>query len=336
MRHLTYFRGSVEVRPPLNPAACRNRRRRTCKLDSVVCLPANSSQAILHQRFHIRHQCGVRRSPGSIPAQLDQCDGMAGMMELDGRPVTPDELAGLGLYNYGHFTTMRVDHGRVRGLSLHIRRLVNDCRTLFDTDIDPETIRKLVERSSAHSSVVVRVTVFAPGLELDRLGWPVQPHILVTTRPAADHELPPLRLRSIRYQRELPQVKHVSLFGSIYHRRRAQLDGFDDAVFVDGRSRICEGPTWNIAFVDGDRLVWPEAECLPGVTMALLKALGQPELTIAEVDLRSIGAMRAAFVTNAAVGVRPVQLIDHSHYDPDSDLIRDLRNTYLAIPGENL
>ena len=33
-------------------------------------------------------------------------------MELDGRSVTADELARLALYNYGHFTTMRVDAGR--------------------------------------------------------------------------------------------------------------------------------------------------------------------------------------------------------------------------------
>src|SRR6266540_2864338 len=45
-------------------------------------------------------------------------------MELDGRPVDPAELATLALYNYGHFTSMRVDAGRVRGLTLHLDRLV--------------------------------------------------------------------------------------------------------------------------------------------------------------------------------------------------------------------
>ncbi len=38
------------------------------------------------------------------------------MIELDDRSVTADELARPALYNYGgHFTTMRLDAGRVRG-----------------------------------------------------------------------------------------------------------------------------------------------------------------------------------------------------------------------------
>lgn len=68
------------------------------------------------------------------------------MIELDGRPVTADDLASLALYNYGHFTSMLVSDGRVRGLSFHLRRLVNDCRTLFATDLDRSTVRKLVRR----------------------------------------------------------------------------------------------------------------------------------------------------------------------------------------------
>lgn len=57
------------------------------------------------------------------------------MIELDGRPVDPARLAALALYNYGHFTSMRVDEGRVRGLSLHLQRLVRDCSALYDADL---------------------------------------------------------------------------------------------------------------------------------------------------------------------------------------------------------
>jgi branched-subunit amino acid aminotransferase/4-amino-4-deoxychorismate lyase len=184
--------------------------------------------------------------------------------------------------------------------------------------------------------VVVRVTVFAPELEPGGPAQAVRPSILVTTRPQADRGLPPLRLRSARYQRDIPHVKHVGLCGTRYHRRAAQLAGADDVLFVDDRGGICEGATWNIGFADGDRLVWPDARCLPGVTMGLLKSLDAPASTTAGVNLASAAAMGAAFVTNAVVGVRPVQLIDDVRYDPGAEVLRQLREAYLAIPGEDL
>jgi hypothetical protein len=46
--------------------------------------------------------------------------------------------------------------------------------------------------------------------------------------------------------------------------------------------------------------------------------------------------MWAAFVTNAAVGVRSVRFIDDVRYDPDAELIRDLSEAYAGVPGEDL
>ncbi|MEV0730501.1 hypothetical protein [Polymorphospora sp. NPDC050346] len=37
-------------------------------------------------------------------------------MELDGVSVTVDDLSVLALVNYGHFTSMRIEGNRVRGL----------------------------------------------------------------------------------------------------------------------------------------------------------------------------------------------------------------------------
>ncbi|MGH3852057.1 MAG: aminotransferase class IV [Pseudonocardiaceae bacterium] len=44
------------------------------------------------------------------------------------------QLEALALTNYGHFTSMRVDEQRVRGLSHHLERLSRDCRRVFDAD----------------------------------------------------------------------------------------------------------------------------------------------------------------------------------------------------------
>jgi branched-subunit amino acid aminotransferase/4-amino-4-deoxychorismate lyase len=257
------------------------------------------------------------------------------MIELDGRPVTTEELAGLSLYNYGHFTSMRIDDGRVRGLSLHLQRLVHDCSVLFDADLDINAVRAFVRRVDAQGSVVVRVTVFAPDLDLGRPGRDLNPHVLVTTRPVSDQPLPPLRLRSVHYERDLPAVKHVGLFGTIRHRRLAQRDGIDDVLFVDGRSRISEGATWNIGFFDGNHLVWPRLGHLPGITMELVRSLRMLDSIDADLDLDSARAMRSAFITNAGVGVRPVGQIDRMSYGDDS-IVNELAQAYLALPGDEV
>ncbi|ABD12439.1 branched-chain amino acid aminotransferase/4-amino-4-deoxychorismate lyase [Frankia casuarinae] len=258
------------------------------------------------------------------------------MAELDGHPVTPEALAALALTNLGHFTSMRVDDGRVRGLPLHLSRLVRDCRIVFAADLDPEHVLKLVRHAvgGRTGSLVVRVTVFDPALELGHPGATAAPHILVTTRPVAPTVLPALRVKACVYLRDLPMVKHVGLFGSLYHRRGAQLDGYDDALFTDPTGVVSEGATWNVGFFDGDNVIWPKADVLPGVTMGLLQQVGTH--VTAPVTLDMLGSMQAAFATNTSIGVRPIHMIDGVNLLDDHPILRELHATYIAIPGDSL
>jgi branched-subunit amino acid aminotransferase/4-amino-4-deoxychorismate lyase len=258
------------------------------------------------------------------------------MIELDGCPATAEDLAGLALCNYGHFTTMLVREGRVRGLALHLRRLACDCRALFDAELDLDRVRELVRRALGDTPRMVRVTVYAPGLELTRPGANQEPHILVTTRAAASHQLPPLRLRSVVHRRDSPKVKHVGLFETIRQRRIAQRAGFDDALFVDERAGVLEGATWNIGFCDGTRLVWPSGDQLPGVTVELVRSLGVAESSERELDLGAAAGYPIAFATNAAVGVRAIASLDEISYDAEAAVLGELTRRYLALPGEEI
>lgn len=259
------------------------------------------------------------------------------MAELDGIQVTPEALQSLGLVNYGHFTSMRVDNQRIRGLSQHLDRLVRDCRVIFNSHLDRGHVRELIRHAIASEPgpFIVRVTIFDPNLQLGHLGAEAKPSVLVTTRPAADWPPTPMRVQSAVYRRELPEVKHVGLFGALWHRRKAELNGYDDALFVDASSFISEGATWNIGFFDGDRVVWPGGEILPGITMRLLKQVHDHTVTT-PVSYRDIPGMRAAFATNTAVGVRAISAIDNLHLSDGDPIIETLRKEYQEIPEERL
>ncbi|MFC5655123.1 aminotransferase class IV [Streptomyces nogalater] len=259
------------------------------------------------------------------------------MTELDGNPVDPASLERLALVGYGHFTSMRVDDGRVRGLALHLRRLVRDCRTVFTAELDPELVRERVRRAvrGRAGSFVVRVTVFDPGLDLARPADNGRPGILVTTRGVGSAPPPPLRVRPVRYERDLPLVKHVGLFGALHARRRAQLAGADDALFHDAAGLVSEGPTWNVGFILDGQVVWPDAAVLPGVTMALLRDSGHDHVT-APVTVEQALAAEAAFAANTAVGARAISGIADTGLATDHPLLRELQRSYLSIEGDVL
>lgn len=259
------------------------------------------------------------------------------MAELNGAPVSPAALAALALVNYGHFTSMRVESGQVRGLSHHLERLVRDCHTLFGTELDREQIRAYLAHAVGDESgvFIARVTVFDPALELARPATAGSPSVLVTTRPVSRGPMAPLRVQSADYVRDLPQIKHIGLCGSLWHRRRAQLSGFDDAVFADARGCLSEGPTWNLGFSDGDHVIWPNAEVLPGITMRLLQQVHEKSV-LRSVNLQDLPGMEAAFATNVTFGVRPIGRINDQTLPVDHAIFDDLRKEYEDIPAESL
>jgi branched-subunit amino acid aminotransferase/4-amino-4-deoxychorismate lyase len=256
--------------------------------------------------------------------------------QLNGAPINLDQIAALALINYGHYTSMRVEEMRVRGLSLHLDRLAQDCRQLFDAQLDPDLVRHLVRDALAEAprSVVVRVTVFDPELPLGRIGADAQPHLLVTTRPAALRPLPALRLQSTQYCRELPAVKHVGLFGSLRRRRIAQRNGFDDVLFTGAGTEVSEAATANVGVIAGDRIIWPQAPCLAGVTMRLINQAVREQTDTAPVTLRELAGVDAVFATSAAVGVRPVMAIDGIRFPTEHPMVETLRKQYAEIPPE--
>lgn len=249
---------------------------------------------------------------------LDRC-------ELNGEPASADDLRALALMNYGHFTSMQAEPGGVRGLDLHLLRLDASTRELFGQPLDGDTVRGFMRHALGDhdGAASLRVNVFSRQLHRDRMAEPAPPDVVVSVSAPRRIEATPVRLKSFRYERVLPHVKHVGTFGLFHHRRLAQLDGFDDALFVDAGGAIAEASIWNIGFFDGRGIVWPDAPSLRGISMQLLQnglhARGVPSdsLRVAHAD---IGAFRSAFLTNCACAMRPIAEIDGVRFSVDPAL----------------
>ncbi|MFD9150377.1 aminotransferase class IV [Streptomyces diastaticus] len=257
------------------------------------------------------------------------------MIELDGEPAGSEALAALALTNYGHFTTLLVEDGRVRGLDLHLERLIRDCRTLFDAALDPGRVRALARRAAPERGRrTVRITVFDPALNLGSIGAQARPRVLVTARPAPGMEPGPLRVRSVVHRRDLPEVKSVGLCPTLRLRRRAQREGYDDVLFTGSDGQILEGGTWNIGLVRDGQVVWPGGDVLAGTTRTLLRrAAGDPT---ALVDLSELDSYEAVFATNAATGVRPVTGIDDREFPAAHPAVTRLAEIHRALPSTPL
>ncbi|WP_041833552.1 aminotransferase class IV [Actinoplanes sp. N902-109] len=253
------------------------------------------------------------------------------MALLDGRPATVGELQALALTNYGHFTTFRVDDGRVRGLELHLSRLVHDCRALFAADLDVDLVRRFLRLATVgRPDCTVRVTVFDPALDLGHPGAAMEPHVLITRRTASPARPRALTVQTVHHERPAPDIKSVGLFASLRLRRAAQLTGYDDALFIDDDAHVTEGATWNIGLVSGADILWPRAPQLPGVTMQLLQAARVHR--VAPIALADISSMTAAFATNSVLGVRAVAAIDDVSFPAGHPVLDLLRDDYAGVP----
>ena len=233
----------------------------------------------------------------------------------NGRPAEAGDLRALALRNYGHFTVMQVRGRAVRGLDLHLRRLRDATRELFNAELDDARILDGLRRAFDAASVVdctARVSVCAPTFDFRDPLRAVEIDVIIAITPAGETEQAPLRVKTFSHERVLPHVKHVGTFPLFHYAREARRGGYDDALFVAADGRISEGSIWNVGFWDGADVVWPDAPALHGTMEQLLGAAledaGIPQAR-RPVRLPDLAGIKAAFATNSR-GIRAISAID--------------------------
>ncbi|MFD1540580.1 aminotransferase class IV [Nonomuraea guangzhouensis] len=254
---------------------------------------------------------------------------------IDGKVAEAPEVTLAVSARYGHFTAMQVRQGRVRGLGLHLDRLDRATEELFGRPLDRglviDSIRSALGLDSEPEAVPdasVRVYV----CEVAQL------HVLVTATAPVEIATTPQSLRSVRYQRFLPHIKHTGGFPQGYLGRRVEAEGFDEALLTTDDGVISEGSITNLGCFDGNRVIWPDAPMLHGITMQLMEAgltrAGVPyESRVLRVaDLRDFPVV---FLTNSR-GVVPVGRVDDMTLKVDETAAGRLIGYFEGMPWDDI
>jgi branched-subunit amino acid aminotransferase/4-amino-4-deoxychorismate lyase len=259
-------------------------------------------------------------------------------VELDGQVPDLAQIQALTSRNYGHFTSMQVRGGKVRGLALHMARLDDGNETFFGARMDvtdEHRVRELIRHAlGGAADASVRVTMVPGPSEKGPPGV-----LVAVSDPVPDRPADPRKIMTTVYERAWPEHKHLATMPQVVHRRRAQRAGFHDALFVGPDGHVREGTTWNIAFWDGGQVVWPHAPMLKGVTMVLLQIAmtmtGVP-WTLRPVDTGELPDLLAAAASNSGCAAQPIALIDGIEFTATSALTGVLTDAWAGVPWDEL
>ncbi|MEO8010486.1 MAG: aminotransferase class IV [Dokdonella sp.] len=256
-------------------------------------------------------------------------------VEINGMPASVPDLAFAAQVNYGHFTSMQVRGRGVRGLDLHLQRLQRSTQALFGTELDSDRVRSWLRQLVDDTPLSVRITVFARTFDRSQPERTVPVDVMIAASAARVPASTALRVKSAVHVRYLPQVKHVGTFSLFHLVRSARLAGWDDVLLADPYGRIAEGSTWNIGLWDGERVVWPNAPALAGVTEQLveygLRAHGI-DCQRRPIDLGQMHEWRCAFASNSGAPVRLIACVDENRFADDRDFAALLKTCYEAQP----
>lgn len=257
---------------------------------------------------------------------------------IDGQPATEADLQYLALVNYGAYTSFRIESGGVRGLDLHLERLEISAAELFGERIGEDRLRDLMRTALAgQQEAWLRISLFSPEI------WPrtpsarVRPRVMTTVSPPPPPLASTVRLEVQTYARETAELKHTATLGLIRARRLAREGGFDDALFADADGVISEGATWNIGFLCGDHVVWPEAPMLAGVTQVLIaRGLAEVGMTQSTEPVRVADLPRfdGAFFCNSSTPACAVAAIGDRVFEAGEVRIERLAQAWLSQPAE--
>lgn len=260
---------------------------------------------------------------------------------INGQPATLSELVPLAFAGFAHFTAMQVRDHKIKGLDLHLDRLRKASIDFFGRALPDEQLVSYLKTSidEGPQDQSLTVTLFSRDGEFTTTSMDAMPAVLVRSGAPSHGPKGPLKLGIVAYERPLASIKHVGEAGKTYYLHQAIRQGFDDAAFVDRQGRLSEATIWNLAFWDGEAVIWPQATMLQGTMMSIIQrqldCLGIPQ-RYEEITLERLKELPGAAVMNSWTPGIAVTAIATTIFAEAIPFVSLLHKAYSAEPARLL
>lgn len=219
----------------------------------------------------------------------------------------------------GLFETLLVTEGVVQDLASHLERMASGCLALGLPMLDraaaaEEIVRAAASCAAQRAAVRLTLTAGSGGRGLDRPETTAV-RLFATAAPSPRPEGPARVILAAARRNEgsiASRHKTLSYLDCVLARRQAREAGADEALMLNNRGEIASAAAANVFWVREGRLFTPALDCgvLAGTmrrrVIQAAESLGVETLEVHEAPV-SLERAEALFLTNALIGIRPVE-----------------------------
>lgn len=247
---------------------------------------------------------------------------------LEGENVILDN--GL-FFGQGVFETILVNKSLVF-LDYHIKRLEEGLKVLnLEPFYEKEEALRIIKKLNLKDKVL-KITV-------------TDKNVVITTRdiPYKDSDYEKgFKLKTSSVLRNstsiLPKIKSTNYIENIIEKKKAILEGYNDAVFYNEKGYLCETSTSNIFCIKNNKIFTPKLEngLLNGTVRNFIIENYDVEETFITKD--NLLKMDEVFVTNSLFGIMKIKCIDEIRFNKTifTDEIRENYNKTINGPNGGL
>ena len=220
------------------------------------------------------------------------------------------------LRGYGVFDFLITYNKKPFRLKQHVQRMENSARNIgLEIKLSNEEIcaitEETIKRNPHHDESNIRL-VYSGGISSD--GVTPEGNGFLMVMVTKKHMLPEwwytdgAKIITVDIERFIPEAKSTNYLNAVYSLGLAKKQNAIESIYIDRKNRVLEGTTTNIFMFQGNKLITPVQDILPGVTRSVVLELakGHFEIDVRDVDKGEIASADEIFISASNKEIVPI------------------------------